>query len=188
VRFRAVRRAGIAAGDIHEVALRMLGRRALSRAEVLQRLERRAFPPSAVRAEIARLERAGLLDELALARAVCQAQIRAGRGRRAIAGALRRRLVGKDAAAQALDEVIEGDESVALSAAFTRVAAKHRFWRRLPEERRKVVRYLLARGFSLDQVRRVMQQPKHEEDMGAEGIPAEEPDAPPAGSPHGRRR
>ena len=173
---------------IHEVALRMLGRRALSPAEVRERLERRGFAPSVVRVEVARLERAGLVDELALARSVCQAQIRAGRGRRAMVGALRRRLVGREAAAQALDEVMEGDESAALAAAFARVAVRHRFWRRLPEERQKVVRHLLARGFSLDQVRRAMHQPRFEEDPGVEGDSPEGADGPPAPTPRGRRR
>jgi len=165
----------------------MLGRRALSPAEVSDRLERRGFAPSVVRVEVARLERAGLVDELTLARSVCQAQIRAGRGRRAMVGALRRRLVARDVAAQALDEVMEGDESAALAAAFARVAARHRFWRRLPEERGKVIRYLLARGFSLDQVRRALQESRYEEDPGAEGDPPEGPDDPAARSQHRRR-
>jgi regulatory protein len=160
---------------IHEVALRMLGRRALSPAELSERLERRGFQPSVVRVEVARLKRAGLVDELALARSVCQAQIRAGRGRRAIIGALRRRLVGREAAAQALDEVMEGDESVALAAAFARVAARHRFWRRLPEERRKVVRYLLARGFSLDRVRRALHENGRDEPHGDQTDDAGDP-------------
>ena len=147
----------------------MLARRALSYAEVIERLERRGFQAAVVRAEVTRLEGAGLLDDLALARSVCQAQIRAGRGGRAILGALRRRLIGKEAAARALDEVVEGDESAALAAAFTRVTAKHRFWRRLSDERRKVVRFLLARGFSLDAVRGIMHRPEGNDDVGGAG-------------------
>ena len=137
----------------------MLARRGLSRAEITERLERRGFEATAVRAEIARLERAGLVDELALARAVCQAQFRAGRGRRAVMAALKRRRVAKEAAADTLAEFTEGEpERSALSAAFARVTARHRFWRRLPEERRKVIRYLLARGFSLEAVRRALEE------------------------------
>ncbi len=134
----------------------MLGRRALSRAEVQERLERRGFQAPIVRAEVARLETAGLLDDAALARSVCQAQLRAGRGRRAMLGALRRRRIGKELAARALEDIGEGDESAALAASLARVTAKHRFWRRLPEERRKVMRYLLARGFPLDAVRHAL--------------------------------
>lgn len=146
----------------------MLARRALSVAEISERLERRQFLPAAVREEVRRLERAGLLDDPAVARAVCRAQLRAGRGRRAIAAALRRRKLARDTVARALDEVIEGDESAALAAAFERVTAKHRFWRRLPEERQKVLRYLLARGFGFDEVRRAMRENGREEPHGSE--------------------
>ena len=73
--------------------------------------------------------------------------------------ALKRRKVAKDAADAALAEVAAGeDEAAALAAAFAKVTAKHRFWRRLPGERRKVVRYLLARGFSLDLVNRALRE------------------------------
>ena len=131
----------------------MLARRALSHAEIADKLARRGGEVPAVTAELARLERAGLLDEIALARGVCRAQLRAGRGRRAVIAALKRRKVAKDAADAALAEPAAGEgETAALAAAFAKVTAKHRFWRRLPEQRRKVVRYLLARGFSLDRL------------------------------------
>jgi regulatory protein len=145
----------------------MLARRALSVTEVSERLEAREFPPGTVREEIRRLERAGLLDDLGVARAVCRAQLRAGRGRRAMVVALRRRSVTKDVAAQALDEVTDGDESAALGVAFARATDKHRLWRRLPEERRKVVRYLLARGFGLEEVRRTMRENGRDEPHGS---------------------
>ena len=159
----------------HEVALRMLGQRALSRAEVTQRLERRGFQPSVVRAEVARLERAKLLDDAALARAVCQAQLRAGRGRRALTAALRRRGVIRATADLALAEVDEESESPALAAAFATATRKHKWWRRLPEERRKVIRYLLARGFSLDQARRALHENRRDEPHGEETDDAGDP-------------
>ncbi len=156
-----------ATGDIHQTALRMLARRALSVAEITERLQRRAFPDSNVREEVRRLERAGLLDDLGVARSVCRAQLQAGRGRRAMVAALRRRRLGRDVTARALEEVLEGDESVALAAALARATAKHRFWRRLPEERRKVLRYLLARGFGLDEVRRAMRENGRDDPHGS---------------------
>ena len=147
------------AGSLHEIALAMLARRALSRAEIAERLGRRGAEAAAVAAEVARLERAGLLDDAALARSVCQVQLRAGRGRRAVIAALKRRKIAKDAADAALEELAAGEgEAVALAAAFAKVTAKHRFWRRLPGERRKVVRYLLARGFSLETVNRALRE------------------------------
>lgn len=153
----------------------MLGQRALSRAEVTQRLELRGFQPSVVRAEVARLERAKLLDDAALARAVCEAQLRSGRGRRALTAALRRRGVIRAAADLALAEVDEESESPALAAAFATATRKHKWWRRLPEERRKVIRYLLARGFSLDQARRALHENGRDEPHGEETDDAGDP-------------
>jgi regulatory protein len=153
----------------------MLGRRALSRAEVRERLERRGFEPTVVGAEVARLERAGLLDDVALARAECQSQLRVGRGRRALVAALRRRRVGRDAADLALSELDDEVEGVALAAAVATATRKHKWWRRLPEERRKVVRYLLARGFSLDQLRRALHENGRDEPHGEETDDAGDP-------------
>jgi len=154
----------------------MLARRALSRAEIAGRLEDRGFAAAAVRAEVARLETAGLIDDAALARAVCQAQLRAGRGRRAAVAALRRRLVGKADADDALAEVADGGgEGAALAGALARATAKHRFWRRLPEERRKVLRYLLARGFGLDEARRALDEKRREETNGEQADDAGDP-------------
>ena len=145
----------------------MLGRRALSRAEIAERLDGRGFGGPAVKAEVVRLERAGLLDDAVLARAVCQAQLRAGRGGRAAAAALKRRRVSREAAETALAEIAEADgEGAALGAAVERASAKHRFWRRLPAERRKVVRYLLARGFGLNEVRRALEEKRRDDPHG----------------------
>jgi regulatory protein len=154
----------------------MLARRALSRSEIAERLEVRGFGVSVVREEVVRLERAGLLDDVLLARAICQAQLRAGRGRRAVAAALKRRQVGKDAAEAALAELAADDgEGTALDIAVAKAAAKHRFWRRLPEERRKVVRYLLARGFGLDEVRRALEEKRRDDPNGEQTDDAGDP-------------
>ncbi len=157
----------------------MLARRALSRAEVAERLRRRGFEPAAVGAEVARLERAGLLDEALLARSVCRAELRAGRGRRAVIAALKRRKIAREASEAALADLDGAEaESVALESALAKVTAKHRFWRRLPAERRKVIRYLLARGFGLDDVRRalaVMGEEPHGEQADDAGDPHDVP-------------
>jgi regulatory protein len=160
---------------VHEVALRMLAARALSRAEIAERLAGRGFDETVVRGEVARLERSGLLDELSLARAVCQARLRAGRGRRAVIAALRRRQVAREAAEVALGEIGDEEQQTALAAAFATITAKRKWWRRLPAERRKVVRYLLARGFSLDDVRRAMHGNGGEEPHGEETDNAGDP-------------
>jgi regulatory protein len=153
----------------------MLGARALSRVEITERLEIRGFQAPVVQAEIARLERAGLIDDVALARTVCQSQLRVGRGRRALTAALRRRRVAREAATVALSELDEAGEATALAAALATATRKHRWWRRLPEERRKVIRYLLARGFSLDQVRRALHENGRDEPHGEETDDAGDP-------------
>ena len=144
---------GKGSGSVHEVALRMLGRRALSRREVADRLARRGFDPAAVRAELHRLEAAGLLDDQAVAAAVVAGALRRGGGRLMAAAALRRRRVARDAADGALAAVGEEATRAALEQSLARAARRHPGFERLPEVRRKVVRYLLARGFGAAEIR-----------------------------------
>ncbi len=146
------------ADELHAAALRMLARRALSVAELAERLERRGHQAGEVRAELRRLIAAGLLRETALARALCSAQLTSGHGRRAIAIALRRRKIDRDAAAGALASVDEEAEQAALAHALERAVRKHPHWRALPDERRKVLRYLLTRGFAVSEARRALRE------------------------------
>ncbi|MGE5236465.1 MAG: regulatory protein RecX [Acidobacteriota bacterium] len=140
----------------HEVALRLLSRRAYSARELTDRLLRRGFEPAVVRAEVARLEKVGLVDEEALARAVARDVIRRGYGRRGVAASLRRRGLGAEELSAAMATLGEAEERAALCAALARAARRSPHWRELPEERRKVVRYLLARGFGAALVRAVL--------------------------------
>jgi regulatory protein len=144
------------ATDIHATALRALSRRALSRREIAQRLERKGFGAGAIRAEVARLAAAGLLDDAELARSVARCQLEDGRGRRSVAAVLRRRGVGREVTAETLAGIEDGDEGEALSAALARAARKYPRFRRLPQARRKVIRYLLARGFGAAAVGRAL--------------------------------
>jgi regulatory protein len=137
---------------IHDVSVRMLARRALSAAEVKQRLLRKGFAAGAVAAEMTRLRHLGMLDEGELAHAVVREQLRTGHGRRAAAAALRRRRIPRDASDEALASLDPEAESTALAAALAKASRRRPDWRRLPDERRKVVRYLLARGFSAGSV------------------------------------
>ncbi len=140
-------------GDIHEAALRMVARRALSARELRDRLERRGFPAAAVAAEVRRLERAGLLDDTALAAALVATGVRRGQGRRGVAAALRRRRLAPQAVQDALATLSEEEERGALAVAMVAATRRAPGWWRLPEGRRKVVRYLLARGFGARLVR-----------------------------------
>jgi len=144
---------GRGSGSVHEVALRMLGRRALSRRELAERLARRGFAPAVIRAELHRLEAAGLLDELAVAASVVAGTLRRGAGRRMAAAALRRRRIAREAADGALRALDPQEERAALDQAVARAARRHPGFERLPEVRRKVIRYLLARGFGVGEIR-----------------------------------
>jgi len=133
--------------DIHAVALNMLARRALSERELGERLGRKGFSPSEVNHELRRLQRTELLDDAALARAVSQTELRRGRGPRAVRATLRRRRV-RPSLAESVVAAIEGEEEEgALSAALAVALRKYPEWRRVGLERRKMLRYLLARGF-----------------------------------------
>ncbi len=142
--------------DIHQAALRALARRALSRREMAERLERKGFGPGAIRAELTRLTAVGLLNDGELARFVVRAQLGDGRGGRAIHAMLRRRGIEPEAATAALGTIGDGEETAALRRALARVSRKYPGFRRLPQARRKVIRYLLARGFGVAAISRAL--------------------------------
>jgi len=98
--------------DIHERALGLLAARQRSRRELERRLVHAGFESDAVEAELVRLERVGLIDDEAFARAVVQSRIdHRGESRRAVAGRLAQAGVDAAVAVQALDE-LTGDEQV----------------------------------------------------------------------------
>ncbi len=139
-------------GDAHPVALDLLARRAYSVRELVRKLEDRGFSTDVARAEAKRLEASGLLDDDALAQAVVAAELRRGKGRRAAAATLRKRGVRAEPRDAAIGGVEPEDEARALAVAAERACSAHPEWRRLHGERRKVVRYLLARGFGMAQI------------------------------------
>lgn len=103
-----------------DAALRLLGVRARSRAEIAERLGRRGFAPETVDDVLHRLEQAGLIDDEQFAREWAQSRSRySGRG----ALALRRELRGKgvaehtvEAALAEIDHDDERDRAAALAA------------------------------------------------------------------------
>jgi regulatory protein len=153
----------------------MLGRRALSAGEVAQRLTRKGFPPQEVEAEVERLRRAGLVDDLEVARATCRAQLRKGIGRRRMSPLLARRLVDADTVSAALAEVTAPMEEAALGHALSQAARRHPRFRELPAERQKVIRYLLTRGFAPFEVRRAIAGLAKEGADAAEAFDLEDP-------------
>jgi len=164
-------------GDaLHAAALRLLTARALSENELAQRLQRRGFAADAVALELSRLRQAGLVDDVAVARATCADLLRRGYGRKRLAAALARRGVAAQAAQQALAEVSAEDEREALERALQRLHRRGRHGRTLPPERAKVVRYLLARGFPARLVARVGGSDEKSDD--ARTVPFDERNSP----------
>jgi regulatory protein len=95
--------------DVHERALGLLAVRQRSRRELERRLVQAGFGRDEVTSELDRLERVGLIDDEAFARAVVDARTRgAGESRRAIAGRLAAAGVDRETATQVL--LAAGDE------------------------------------------------------------------------------
>jgi regulatory protein len=98
-------------GAAHHVSITALARRGLSRRETERHLRDRGFEEQEIADEVARLERDGYLDDVALAQnLVGTLQERKGLGRSAIAAELTRRLLAPAAIEYALDLIDTGDE------------------------------------------------------------------------------
>jgi SOS response regulatory protein OraA/RecX len=125
------------------------------------RLEARGYPSASVRDELTSLEAAGLLNDTVLAEHVVCSQLARGRGKRAAEIALMRRGLGRHTREAAIDTLAEEDEAAALARALDAATTRHPGWRRLLQARRKVIRYLLARGFDPGQVRDALAERAH---------------------------
>jgi regulatory protein len=130
------------------ICLRLLDRRARSRAELAAALRRRGVPDEAARAVLDRFAEVGLVDDAALAETVAVTQHRErGLARRAVAQRLRQRGIADADVAEALAQVNADSE---------RAAAERLVARRRPALRevepaariRRLVGLLARRGYS----------------------------------------
>jgi regulatory protein len=160
--------------QVHAEALKLLSRRALSRAELVERLQQRGFSPAEVASEVRRLQRAGLLQEEELARLLVRRQLEAGSGPLAARAALRLRQVEESAAKKALQEMGEEEVAQALERALARALGRFR-QEEASQRRQKVVRYLVGRGFPLALVLRATAslggELEYAEELGEPGDP-----------------
>lgn len=102
---------GPAPGAAHHVSITALARRGMSRREVERHLRDRGFDDGEIDDEVARLERDGYVDDVALAQTlVGTLQERKGLGRSAIAAELTRRLLAPSAIEYGLELIDTGDE------------------------------------------------------------------------------
>ena len=129
--------------------LRLLARRELSEAQLRERLVRKAFEPPEVDEALARLQRAGALDDhrVALAAARTEALVK-HRGRLRIERHLAAMGIAADLAAGAVDEVFNGiDEPVLLDRALARRLRGPRARIEDAAHFRRLHQYLIRQGF-----------------------------------------
>jgi regulatory protein len=129
-----------------DAGMRLLARRAHSRAELRQKLARRGYEPDEVAAAMVRLDELGYLNDGAYARAMVA--LRSGlRGRRLIAAELAQRGVGRET----VQEALVGLEPAGELAAARRLAGRMLAVERSPLDRKALARIgsrLMRRGFS----------------------------------------
>jgi regulatory protein len=140
-----VPRPRVGAPDPYQLAIRLVGFRAHSEAELRQKLLRRGCEPADVEATLERLRGQGYLDDDAYARSLV-ARRSAGRGTVLIAAELAARGIHRDLAAVALGELDRGQQ----------VEAARRLVERSPGlEPRRLAARMQRKGFAAEIIREV---------------------------------
>jgi regulatory protein len=139
----------------HEHALRLLSSRPRSEAEIRSKLREHEFPQAALDEVLARLRRAGLVDDQAFAHFWVEnrATFRP-KSRRALKAELKRKGVSGEALERALSQT--NDAETAYQAASKRGPRLRQLPR--PEFRRKLGEYLARRGFDYDTIEPVVER------------------------------
>jgi regulatory protein len=147
-----------APGAAHHVSITALARRGLSRRELERHLRERDFDEAEIADEVARLERDGYVDDIALAQnLVGTLQERKGLGRSAIAAELTRRHLAPAAIEYALDLIDTGDElSRARELALKRAGQLRHVDRETAV--RRLSAYLARRGYGGSTIRAAVDQ------------------------------
>ncbi|HEY0788974.1 MAG TPA: RecX family transcriptional regulator [Thermoanaerobaculia bacterium] len=136
----------------YAAALRLLGYRFRSEAELRKRLAEKEHLPEAVDAALARLRTEGWIDDARFAKVLAEARSRKGIGPKRVSLELRRLGVGDDVAGEALRsadaEAAEGDLA-ALVRKRIRILGRSRGAGWTPDEtdRKKLLAYLLRQGY-----------------------------------------
>jgi len=152
-RLRATAPQSRPAGALRLAALRLLGRRDYTTAELTTRLIDRGYVPEEVAAAVARLTADGSLDDRRVARGHVRVASQAkGRGRLRIQAELQARGIESDIAREALADLSPDNDRKAIERFLTR-----RHPDGLPAgSRDRVVRQLLRRGFPADAIAAVL--------------------------------
>lgn len=145
---------GASAGPARAAALRLLGRREYTRAELVRKLSERGYAPADVESTLQRLAGEGLLDDRRVAAAHVRVASRVkGRGRLRIARELDARGIDADIVRETLAALPEEEDAEALA----RILSRRNVPPRLSmAERRKVFQQMLRRGFPSDAIARAL--------------------------------
>jgi regulatory protein len=138
------------------ISMHALTRRGVSSREMEKTLRSRDLPEEVVLAEVARLERVGLLDDAALAETLVRTkQDRKGLGKSAIAAELRQRGLAQEAVDEAVAEIDDDDEQARADEWARKRAGQLRGLDHATAERR-LNGYLMRRGYRSEVVRRAI--------------------------------
>lgn len=140
------------------VSITALGRRGLSRRELERHLRERGFEQTEIDDEVARLEREGYIDDVALAQnLVGTLQERKGLGRTGVAAELARRLLAPAAIEYAL-ELVDTSEELARARDIAERRARQLGGLDRDTAVRRLSGYLARRGYGGSTVRAVVEQ------------------------------
>ena len=143
----------------HRAGLRALARRAHARHDLRRRLLQKQHPPHAVDEALARLEATGLLDDARFAIDYAAAKARRGRGPARLIGDLLAQGVERRVAENAVRTSLaaEGIDPAEAVRALAERRAKQLAGLPQPVRKRRLVAFLMRRGFSGAEVREVVE-------------------------------
>ncbi len=150
--------------DASSAALRLLGHRARTSAELARALAERGFSPGAVDAVVARFLEVGLLDDWAYAREWARSR---QEGRGLSTGSIRRELLGKGVPPECIEAALAPCAANEEAAARGVLARSARRMSDLPSrvQARRLASALARKGFAPDLVMRLVRE--HVESIGA---------------------
>jgi regulatory protein len=133
-------------------ALKMLGRRELSEAQIRQRLERRQHGEAEIDAAVARLKEERAIDDARVAGAIARTELTRQRGRLRASRQIQSAGIAASVAKGALDEAFEAVDADALIEAALEKRLRGRERAADDREWQRLYRYLLGQGFEAERV------------------------------------
>ena len=146
----------------HRAALRAVARRAHARGDLRRRLLQKQHPPAAVDAALDRLGSAGLIDDVRFAVDYAAAKARRGRGPSRLARDLQAQGVERRVAEEAVRTSLAAEGVDPAEAVRTLAETRARQLAGLPlaVKKRRLVAFLVRRGFAGAEVREVVESLK----------------------------